>query len=249
MEIEDGNDDVEYLVNRQVFTTKKFLSQYQLQNDDKKSARRFSFKLSSRYLTKLFPILSWLPKYRIKDWILGDIFSGLTVGVVNIPQSLAFSILTGLAPVFGLYTSFFPVITYFFLGTSRHLSIGSFAVISLLTHSAVIRLAPDPTDPTLHHAFNNYSELLKFPFSNLTSLEMRRIEIATSISFLSGLIQFAIGLFRLGFILSLLSPAIIKSLTICSALYVMTSQFTAMLGIVIPNSSGLCQPVKVKNHF
>ena len=84
------SDDLHYLVNRKVFTKKKFLSQYRLQNDDKKSLRRQKFKLSSRYLTKLFPVLSWLPKYKIKDWILGDVFSGLTVGVVNIPQGIRF---------------------------------------------------------------------------------------------------------------------------------------------------------------
>lgn len=55
---------------------------------------------------------------------------------------LAFSILAGLAPVFGLYTSFYPVILYTLMGTSRHISVGSFAVTSLMTQAVVFRYYP-----------------------------------------------------------------------------------------------------------
>lgn len=55
---------------------------------------------------------------------------------------LAFSILAGLAPVFGLYTSFYPVILYTLMGTSRHISVGTFAVTSLMTQAVVFRHYP-----------------------------------------------------------------------------------------------------------
>ena len=71
----------------------------------------------------------------------------------NTVLGLAFSILAGLAPVFGLYTSFFPVLFYTLMGTSKHISIGTFAVTSLLTRASVERLVPsgstDSGDSTL----------------------------------------------------------------------------------------------------
>uniref|UniRef100_H2Z8K2 SLC26A/SulP transporter domain-containing protein n=1 Tax=Ciona savignyi TaxID=51511 RepID=H2Z8K2_CIOSA len=87
----------------------------------------------------LFPIFTWLRHYEIKKWLPGDVVAGLTVGVVHIPQSMAFSLLAGLPPVYGLYTSFYTVLLYTFMGTSRHISVGTFAVTSLLTQTVVVR--------------------------------------------------------------------------------------------------------------
>lgn len=77
-----------------------------------------------KVLVKRLPFLSWLPKYKIKNYLLPDILSGFTVGIMNIPQGMAYSLLATLNPVNGLYISFFPLIIYSFLGTCRHLAIG-----------------------------------------------------------------------------------------------------------------------------
>ncbi|KAK2851383.1 hypothetical protein Q5P01_007659 [Channa striata] len=92
------------------------------------------------------PIFNWLLRYRLKKWILGDTIAGLTVGILHIPQGMAFALLTSVAPIFGLYTSFFPVVLYMIFGTGRHVSTGTFAVVSLMTGSVVEQLVPTPLE-------------------------------------------------------------------------------------------------------
>ena len=69
-------------------------------------------------LKKIFPIFDWLPNYK-KDWLKGDIGAGLTVGVMLIPQGMAYASIAGLPPVYGLYVSIIPSLIYAVFGTSR----------------------------------------------------------------------------------------------------------------------------------
>lgn len=90
-------------------------------------------------LLGFFPILRWLPRYQLKEWILGDVMSGVIVGILLVPQSIAYSLLAGQDPIYGLYTSFFAGIIYMLLGTSRHISVGIFGVLCLLVGQVVDR--------------------------------------------------------------------------------------------------------------
>jgi len=87
-------------------------------------------------LKRFFPILEWLPAYK-KQWLGGDLSAGLTVGIMLIPQGMAYAMIAGLPPVFGLYAALIPQVIYAFMGTSRQLAVGPVAMDSLLVASGL----------------------------------------------------------------------------------------------------------------
>ena len=89
---------------------------------------------------RVFPILSWLPGYK-KEWLTGDISAGFTVGVMLIPQGMAYAMIAGVPPIYGLYASTFPLIIYALFGTSRQLAVGPVAIDSLLVLAGVSAFA------------------------------------------------------------------------------------------------------------
>ena len=92
---------------------------------------------------KYLPFIGIMRHYKWRKWLTGDLISGISCGTVHIPQSLGYSTLIGLPAVYGLYSSFFPLIIYFFFGTSHHLSIGTVAVVSLIVSSAITKQLPN----------------------------------------------------------------------------------------------------------
>ncbi|XP_077427233.1 sodium-independent sulfate anion transporter [Vanacampus margaritifer] len=91
---------------------------------------------SSRVLKGFLPILSWLPKYNLK-WLQMDLLAGLTVGLTTIPQALAYAEVAGLPVQYGLYSAFMGGFMYTFLGTSKDVTLGPTAIMSLLCFSLV----------------------------------------------------------------------------------------------------------------
>ncbi|XP_039188662.1 solute carrier family 26 member 10-like isoform X2 [Crotalus tigris] len=172
------------------------------------------------------PIANWLPKYQPKKWLLGDLVAGLTVGVIHIPQGMAFALLTSVAPIYGLYTSFFPALLYMLFGTGRHVSTGTFAVVSLMTGSAVERLVPIPQQA------NGTGP------AEVAVLERQRIEVAAAIAFLMGLLMVMMFMLHLGFLSTYLSEPVVKAFTSAAALHVVVSQLQSLLGISLPRPNG-----------
>ena len=91
-------------------------------------------------MRQYLPFLDWIKSYD-KSYLSGDISAGLTVGVMLIPQGMAYSMLAGLPPIYGLYASTIPLIIYALLGTSRQLAVGPVAMVALLISSGVGALA------------------------------------------------------------------------------------------------------------
>lgn len=81
---------------------------------------------------KRLPILNWLPKYSL-DFLIQDIIAGITVGLTAIPQGIAYAVIAGLPPEYGLYGSLTSGFVYIFFGSSKDVTVGPTAVISTMT--------------------------------------------------------------------------------------------------------------------
>uniref|UniRef100_A0A8C2HRG3 Chloride anion exchanger-like n=1 Tax=Cyprinus carpio TaxID=7962 RepID=A0A8C2HRG3_CYPCA len=174
----------------------------------------------------LLPIIGWMKTYSFKDWLLNDILSGVSTGLVAVLQGLAFSLLASIPTWYGLYAAFFPVIMYFFLGTSRHISVGSFPVLSLMVGAVVTRLVPDEGLPANITAFEGLTK------------EEQRVLVSASLTFLVGLFQLGMGLLQVGFIVMYLSDTLISGFTTAAAVHILISQLKFVLGLTVPGFSG-----------
>lgn len=160
-------------------------------------------------LKQYVPILDWLPQYN-QTFFKGDLVAGLTVGVMLIPQGMAYAMLAGMPPIYGLYASILPLILYAIFGTSRQLAVGPVAMISLLIAAGVGELTSDPGE-----------------FVNLAIL----------LALMVGGIQLLMGIFRLGFLVNFLSHPVIAGFTSAAALIIGFSQLKHLLGVDIPRSN------------
>ena len=102
-------------------------------------------------IKRLFPILEWLPEYD-QSKFYGDLSAGLTVGVMLIPQGMAYAMIAGLPPVFGLYAAFIPQLIYALMGTSGKLGVGPVAMDSLLVASGLGALSLSGIDQYIQMA-------------------------------------------------------------------------------------------------
>ncbi|KAI4823329.1 hypothetical protein KUCAC02_011922 [Chaenocephalus aceratus] len=185
-----------------------------------KESLRCSVPRLKHILLSWIPVLSWLPHYSIRENLIGDLISGCSVGIMHLPQGMAYALLASLRPVFGLYTSLYPVLVYFIFGTSRHISIGTFAVISIMIGSVTERLAPDIDFPA--NGTNG---------TDLDARDAHRVEIACSLTVLTGIFQILLGVVRFGFVVTYLSEPLIRGYTTGSACHVCVSQLKYLFGV------------------
>nr|XP_055044745.1 solute carrier family 26 member 6 isoform X2 [Misgurnus anguillicaudatus] len=201
--------------------------QDEIQGPSLKEKIRDSMRCSVRciwiWIITWIPVLSWIPSYSIRENALGDLVSGVSVGIMHLPQGMAYALLASVPPVFGLYTSFYPVLVYFIFGTSRHISIGTFAVISLMIGSVSERLAPDD-----HFLINGTNG------SIIVDTEVRdelRVKVAATTTVLCGIFQVLLGLVRFGFVVTYLSEPLVRGYTTGAATHVIISQLKYMFGV------------------
>jgi len=159
---------------------------------------------------KYIPALDWLVHYQSRH-LVGDIIAGIIVASLLIPQSMAYALLAGLPPQVGLYASITPAILYPLLGTSRVLAVGPVAVDSLMVGAAVAQLAPQ--DSPQYLAF------------------------ALTLAFLVGMIELALGLLRLGFLVNFLSRSVISGFISGAALIIAFSQVKHLFGLSVPRTT------------
>lgn len=161
-------------------------------------------------IKKIIPILDWLPKYK-KEFLTNDVTAGLTVGIMLIPQGMAYAMIAGLPPVFGLYAALIPQIIYVTLGTSRQLAVGPVAMDSLLVASGLGALSLSGID--------------------------EYITMAVFLALLMGSLQLILGILKAGFLVNFLSKPVISGFTSGAAIIIGLSQLKHLLGVEITRSN------------
>lgn len=161
-------------------------------------------------LERMLPATRWVRDYRRAD--LGpDLRAGVTVGVLVVPQAMAYAALAGVPPIAGLYAAMVSLMVYAALGTSRFISVGPVAIDSLLTAAAIAPLANGETG--------------------------RYVALASVTAVLVGLMQIGAGLLRLGGLVDFLSVPVVTGFTSAAALTIALSQFQGLLGLDVQGSS------------
>jgi len=168
-------------------------------------------------IKKFIPALDWIRNYNKSD-LTGDLSAGLIVAIMLIPQGMAYAMLAGLPPVIGLYASTIPLFIYALFGSSRQLSVGPVAMLSLLVLTGVSTMAEPGTEK----------------YISLTLLLMLMI----------GLIQFLMGILRLGFIVNFLSHAVISGFTSAAAIIIGLSQLKDLVGVKLEANHVLMQLIE-----
>jgi len=163
-------------------------------------------------LARIFPFLNWLPNYK-KSWLKGDLTGGLTVGIMLIPQGIAYAMIAGLPPIYGLYTAMVPQFVYALFGTSRQLAVGPVAMDSLIVASGVGAIAVVGSE--------------------------HFIALAILLALLMGIMQVAFGLFKLGFLVNFLSKPVISGFTSAAALIIGLNQLKHLLGVNMQRNNQL----------
>lgn len=163
-------------------------------------------------IKSIFPILDWLPHYN-REHLEGDVSAGITVGIMLIPQGMAYAMLAGLPPIYGLYAAIVPQLIYAILGTSRQLGVGPVAMDSLLVAVTVSQFAQTGSD--------------------------QYIILAILLGFMVGVIQLFLGILRLGFLVNFLSHPVISGFTSAAALIIGFSQLQYLMGIDLERSQFL----------
>lgn len=159
-----------------------------------------------RILYRFLPFLLWLKGYQISSF-RGDVLAGLTVAVVLIPQSMAYAMLAGMPPVYGLYAATIPPFIAALWGSLRQLATGPIAIMSLLVLTTLTPLA-EPGSPQF-------------------------IELALLLAFMVGVLYLGIGLSGLGVVMSFISHSAVKGFTSAAALIIIGTQLPHFMGLTV----------------
>lgn len=163
-------------------------------------------------MKRFFPIFDSITSYS-SEWLKNDLFAGLVVGVMLIPQGLAYAMIAGLPPIYGLYTAIVPTIVYALFGSSRHVSVGPVAMDSLILVAGASAFAIEGTTEYLL--------------------------LVAALTLMIGAIQMSMGILKLGFIANFLSKPVILGFTFAAAVIISIKQLKYLLGIQLVGIDGL----------
>ncbi|OZJ04457.1 hypothetical protein BZG36_02789 [Bifiguratus adelaidae] len=156
-------------------------------------------------VVSVFPIVTWLPKYNM-GWFLGDLISGITIGTIVVPQSMAYAKIATLPPQYGLYTSVVGSIIYPLFATSKDITIGTTAIASLTVSQIIAAVQASHPD-------------------------MTNVEIAMTLTILAGFVTLVLGVLHLGFLIDFIPGPAITGFMAGSAITIIVTQISKIFGI------------------
>ncbi|RKO96914.1 hypothetical protein CAUPRSCDRAFT_7355, partial [Caulochytrium protostelioides] len=173
------------------------------------------WRFIKRRLPYYIPVLSWLPDYQMSVSLPGDMTAAATVASILIPQGLSYAqALVKIAPVHGLFTCSVPVLVYALMGTSRQLGFGPEALICILVGNAI-------------NEWNGHAVAVgQDPFT-----DGEKAALAATLAALVGIITLLLGIFRLGFLDSILSRSLLRGFVMAVATIVMVDMLNPLLGL------------------
>jgi len=167
-------------------------------------------KIHDRYgelLKRATPFLQWWPNVTRRT-LRADIVAGFTGAIIVLPQGVAFAIIAGLPPEYGLYSAIVPAVIAALFGSSYHLISGPTTAISLVIFTTISPLA-EPTSVGF-------------------------IQLVLTLTLIAGLFQLALGLAGLGTLVNFVSHSVVVGFTAGAAILIGTSQLGNFLGLTVP---------------
>ncbi|MCP4597686.1 SulP family inorganic anion transporter [Neptuniibacter sp.] len=162
-----------------------------------------------RSLVDIFPLLGWLKCYQ-RETFINDLMAGIIVAIMLVPQGIAYALLAGLPPEYGLYSSIFPLLLYSLLGSSRSLAVGPVAIVSLMVSTAISQVAIMGSEEYINAAVN--------------------------LSLLVGVILLFLRSLRLGAVVNFISHSVLSGFTSAAAIVIAVSQIKHLLGLELPRT-------------
>ncbi|KAJ8378042.1 hypothetical protein AAFF_G00249130 [Aldrovandia affinis] len=230
-------DHPRYVIDRPVYSLPSFDGEFDKKSrsfplrEKVKKLFRCSKARAKSVLFRHLPVLTWLPKYKVKQNLLFDVISGVSAGTIQVPQGMAFALLASLPPVNGLYSSFFPLIPYFFMGTAHQLVPGTFAVLSIMVGMVCLDLAPASD-------FTYYNATLNTTVVDEERMGQVRLVISGTLACLTAIIQIGLGLMQFGFVAIYLSESFIRGFMTAAGLQILISVLKYIFGINVPPYTG-----------
>ncbi|KAF2855891.1 sulfate permease [Plenodomus tracheiphilus IPT5] len=202
---------MEYLRNMGRSTQEAIATDTTLQRTVRYGAKaiRAAPSVAGQYLIEKAPVVHWLPRYNPR-WLLNDTLAGITVGVLLIPQSLAYAKIATIPGEFGLMSSWLPNFLYFIMGTSKDLSTGPTSLMGLLTAEIIRDISKEGYTPQA---------------------------IASAVAMSVGIYSMAIGLLKLGFLLEFISVPVLSGFISAAAIVIMLGQIPSLFGITVPTGT------------
>ncbi|MDH5178470.1 MAG: SulP family inorganic anion transporter [Gammaproteobacteria bacterium] len=162
------------------------------------------------FLVRFMPFLRWWPMVN-RETLRADFTAGLTGAVIVLPQGVAFAMIAGLPPVYGLYSAMVPPVIAALFGSSYHLISGPTTAISIVVFATVSQFA-QPGSPEY-------------------------IQLALTLTFLAGAYQLGLGLGKMGALVNFVSHSVVVGFTAGAALLIATSQLKHFFGVSIPSGA------------